>query len=58
MNRLTLLLIFVAILVALVMTGKDLDNQRQLYCRMVTEHFENPAVGWPDYDGSYKEDCR
>ena len=50
----------VFILFGLVGTMDAEDEQAQLehYCEMVKLHKQDPSVGWPDYDGIYREACK
>ena len=37
-------------------TSEELDQS--LYCEMVSLHKQNPRLGWPDYKGTFRKECK
>ena len=33
-------------------------REQETYCEMVSLHFQDPDIGWPDYKGIYSEVCK
>lgn len=60
-NLLVISIVGLVLMAYLYAGSSDVDNetfQLEYYCDMVSKHYSNPDIGWPDYKGTYSRDCK